>query len=246
MQVVGIVAEYNPFHAGHRWQIDALRSRLGADTAVVAVMSGNWVQRGDAAITDKWARTRMALEGGVDLVLELPTVWAASSAESFARGAVALLHASGVVDTLCFGSESGDLEALTTVARCLDSVGFQAELRRFTSGGTSFAAARQAVVQELLGDSARLLSAPNNNLGVEYLRALAALSSPIRPMTLPRQGASHDSQADSPYPSASRLRRQILDGALPLDNPAALRFNERGVLTVLRSRTPEGYTFIGR
>lgn len=85
MHVVGIVAEYNPFHAGHRWQIDALRSRLGADTAVVAVMSGNWVQRGDAAITDKWARSRMALEGGADLVLELPTVWAASSAESFAR-----------------------------------------------------------------------------------------------------------------------------------------------------------------
>lgn len=239
MHVVGIVAEYNPFHAGHRWQIDALRSRLGADTAVVAVMSGNWVQRGDAAITDKWARSRMALEGGADLVLELPTVWAASSAESFARGAVALLHASGVVDTLCFGSESGDLEALASVARCLDSAGFQTELRRFTSNGTSFAAARQAAVQEVLGDSARLLSAPNNNLGVEYLRALAALSSSIRPMTLPRQGAGHDSQVNSPYPSASWLRRQILGGALPLDNPASLRFNERGVLTLLRSRTPE-------
>lgn len=239
MHIAGIIAEYNPFHRGHRWQIDEIRRRIGPETAIIAVMSGNWVQRGDAAITDKWTRARSALEGGVDLVLELPTLWAASSAEHFARGAASLLHASGVVDTLCFGSESADLEGLRAVARCLDQDSYRAELGRFTAEGTSFATARQAAVRSILGQPAQLLSSPNDNLGVEYLRALAALRSPIRPLALPRQGAGHDSQTESEYPSASLLRRHILAGELPLDNPAALRFNERGVLSILRTRTPE-------
>ena len=212
MHVVGIVAEYNPFHAGHRWQIDALRSRLGADTAVVAVMSGNWVQRGDAAITDKWARSRMALEGGADLVLELPTVWAASSAESFARGAVALLHASGVVDTLCFGSESGDLEALASVARCLDSAGFQTELRRFTSNGTSFAAARQRAAAKRVGELSCQLETPNNILAVEYIKQLYDQSLHIKPITIQRFGSGHDRTGDIGPRSASEIRRTIASG----------------------------------
>lgn len=108
MKTAGIVAEYNPFHTGHAYQIARTRGLLGADCAVVAVMSGNWVQRGACAAADKWTRAGWALAGGADLVLELPTVWAASSAESFATGAVALLRACGVVDVLSFGSESGD------------------------------------------------------------------------------------------------------------------------------------------
>ena len=109
MRTIGIIAEYNPFHSGHRLHIAGVRAAFGPDCAVAAVMSGNWVQRGDAAIADKWTRAALALEEGADLVLELPTLWAAASAETFARGGVALLEAMGCVDALSFGSEAGDL-----------------------------------------------------------------------------------------------------------------------------------------
>ena len=130
MEAAGIVAEYNPFHGGHAFHIAETRRRLGG-CAVVAVMSGNWVQRGECAVLDKWTRTRAALEGGVDLVLELPTPWAVSSAESFARGAVELLAASGVVTCLSFGSECGEADRLRQVADCLDSPRYPDALRRF-------------------------------------------------------------------------------------------------------------------
>ena len=123
MTVVGIVAEYNPFHAGHAHHVRETRRRLGR-CAIVAVMSGNFVQRGDCAVLDKWARARAALEGGVDLVLELPTVWAVSSAEGFARGAVGLLEATGVVGHISFGSERDDVDGLRKVAACLDSTAY--------------------------------------------------------------------------------------------------------------------------
>ena len=116
MNVAGIIAEYNPFHRGHAWQIDETRRRLGEDTAVVCAMSGHWVQRGECAVTDKWTRAAMALRGGADLILELPTPWACASAETFARGGVGVLAATGVVDALSFGSESGDLDGLRRAA----------------------------------------------------------------------------------------------------------------------------------
>ena len=112
MNAAGIIAEYNPFHTGHAYQIRQTRASLGPDAAIVAVMSGNWVQQAGCAIADKWTRTRLALTGGADLVLELPTVWATASAEGFARGAVALLSAAGVVEHLCtrlsFAPEEGN------------------------------------------------------------------------------------------------------------------------------------------
>ena len=116
MATAGIVAEYNPFHWGHAWHIARTRRTLGADTAVICVMSGHWVQRGECALTDKWSRAALALSGGADLVLELPTPWAMASAESFARGAVGLLAATGVVDVLSFGSETGELAPLRAAA----------------------------------------------------------------------------------------------------------------------------------
>ena len=116
MATAGIVAEYNPFHRGHAWHIAWTRQTLGADTAVICVMSGHWVQRGECALTDKWSRAALALSGGADLVLELPTPWAMASAEAFARGAVGLLAATGVVDVLSFGSETGELAPLRAAA----------------------------------------------------------------------------------------------------------------------------------
>ena len=193
MQWAGIVAEYNPFHTGHAYQIQQTRRALGGEAGIAAVMSGNWVQSADCAIADKWTRARLALMGGADLVLELPTVWAMSSAESFARGAVELLAAAGAVDVLSFGSECGDAERLEQVAACLDSPACQQALRRLVDGGAPFAACRQAAVGEVLGEElAGLLARPNNNLGVEYIRALRALKSGIRPMTVLRRGAPHN------------------------------------------------------
>lgn len=234
MKIVGVVCEYNPFHAGHRHHIHETRRRLG-ECAVVAVMSGNFVQRGDCAITDKWTRARAALEGGADLVVELPTVWAASSAEHFAHGAVSILRELGV-NALSFGSESGDSGTLFRAAACLDSEQFHAGLRRFLDEGMPFAACRQAAADALLGrEGAACLSRPNDNLGVEYLKAARRLGWEPEVIAIPRAGAGHDGGDHPAYPSASYLRELILRGELPADNPASLAFNERGVLTRLRS-----------
>ncbi|MBD5118524.1 MAG: nucleotidyltransferase family protein [Clostridiales bacterium] len=241
MVMAGVVAEYNPFHAGHAFHVAETRRQLG-ECAVVAVMSGNFVQRGDCAVLDKWSRAGAALEGGVDLVLELPTVWAASSAESFARGAAELLAAAGVVTHLSFGSECGDVEKLRQLADCLDSDAYRAGLRRFLDEGLPFAACRQAVARGLLGeDLASLLSQPNNNLGVEYIRALNALESAIQPVTVPRAGAAHDGGDHPNYPSASFLREKILLRELPADDPASLKYGERGALAVLRAMDEEDF-----
>ena len=217
MAVAGIIAEYNPFHRGHAWQIAELRRRLGADTAVVVCMSGNFVQRGDFAVLNKHSRTEMALRGGADLVLELPTPWSAATAERFAQGGVAVLAATGVVTHLAFGCECGTLEPLQAVAECLDSGEYHAGVTRFTGEGMTFAAARQAVVRALLeqegnGKAAECLSSPNNALAVEYLRALRSRGGGIEPLALPRVGAAHDSGEKGAYPSASAIRKTLLSG----------------------------------
>ena len=232
MKVAGIVAEYNPFHTGHAHQIAQTRARLGEDCAVIAVMSGNWVQQADSAIADKWTRTRLALMGGADLVVELPTVWAASTAESFARGAAGILNACGIVDALSFGSECGNIDGLKQVAACLDSADYEARVGKLVNEGATFAVCRQRAVSQVLGEGlGALLAKPNNNLGIEYIRALKALGSNIEPMTILREGAAHNSvvgvivrQADGTcredplrtqrpkFVSATQLRVDISEG----------------------------------
>lgn len=213
MTAAGVVAEYNPFHGGHAYHMAQTRRLLGPDAAVVCVMSGNWVQRGDCAVFDKWTRARMALEGGADLVFELPTVWAVSSAERFARGAADLLEAAGVISHLSFGSECGDVDKLQRVAACLDSPACQAALRERLGEGLPFAVCRQRAVEERLGTArAALLEGPNNNLGVEYIRALNGLKSEIRPVTVLRAGAGHDGGDDRLFPSGSFLREKLRAG----------------------------------
>ena len=241
MKKVGIVAEYNPFHGGHCYHIAETRRRVGGDCAVIAAMSGNFVQRGECAVTDKWTRARMALEGGADLVLELPTVWACASAEHFAFGAVSVLKLAGA-GTISFGSESGDSESLKRIAAALDTADFQAGLRTCLKEGLPFAVCRQRAVEDLLGDAAALLSSPNDNLGVEYLKAANRLNFSPDVIAVPRVGAAHDGGDHPEYPSASYVRKQILSGEIPMENPAALRYNERGILTILRSVKPEDLT----
>ena len=240
INVVGIVAEYNPFHAGHAFHLAETRRLLGDRTAV-AVMSGNFVQRGECAVFDKWTRTRRALEGGVDLVLELPTVWAVSSAERFAWGAVSILKEAGA-DAISFGSESGDADGLKKVAAGLNSPEFDAGLRRFLDEGRPFAVCRQAAVRDLLGEElAELLSNPNDNLGVEYLKAARRLDWEPEVVAVPRRGAGHDGGAHPDYPSASFVREQILSGELAAENPACMKTGERWVLAALRRMDESGF-----
>lgn len=215
MNIAGIVAEYNPFHTGHQYQIQQTRAALGSDTGVVAVMSGNWVQQANCAIADKWTRAKLALMGGADLVLELPTVWATASAEGFCQGAVDILISTGVVDTLSFGSECGDAERLEQVAGCLASPEYQTALKESLSRGGPYAVCRQKAVEQLLGSQlSDLLSTPNNNLGIEYIRALRNRNSSIRPMTVLRRGAAHNSiSVDKPdFLSATQIRRDLNTG----------------------------------
>lgn len=237
MEIVGIVAEYNPFHNGHRHQIAAARAAAG-ECAVVCAMSGNFVQRGECAVTDKWARARMALEGGADLILEIPTVWAVSSAETFARGGVGVLHAAGAT-ALSFGSETGDGAALERMAQALDTPEFTQALQPFLARGLPFAQCRHLAAQELLGEAgAACLGNANDNLGVEYLRAARRLGWSPHIYPVHRVGAGHDGGHHQQYPSASYVREEIRTGAVAMDNPAFMEHNLRGMLARLRALEP--------
>ena len=237
MKIVGILTEFNPFHSGHAYFLAEIRRRVGEECALVCVMSGNFVQRGEPALLEKHVRAEAALRGGADLVLELPVARALSSAEGFARGGAYLMRAAGA-DILAFGSECGDAEALRRVAACLESDAYRAELRQFLDRGLPFAACRQAAVRGLLGAAdAALLDSANNNLGVEYLRAAWQLAWPCAVLTVPRRGAGHDSAEEGVFLSGSALRGKMLAGAW--DEVAAAVSAEAGGL--YRAAFDEGW-----
>ena len=229
MQAAGIIVEYNPLHSGHLRLLEAGRALLGQDTAMVCVMSGNFVQRGDFALLRKHTRARAAVESGADLVLELPLPWAVSSAEGFAAGGVQVLAATGQVDHLLLGSECGDAAALERVAAALLEPAFRDHLRRELPGAVRFAAARQRALAGLVSPAdAALLESPNNILGIEYCKALLGQKAPIRPVTIRREGSAHDGAlAPGTHPSASGLRALLRQGrraeALALLPPAMAR-----------------------
>lgn len=208
MKVAAIIAEYNPLHNGHAYQIEQTKRETGADY-VIAFMSGNFVQRGAPALLDKYTRTKMALCCGADAVIELPTLYAASSAEYFAQGAVTLMNHLGVVDLLSFGSESGDLSSLTEAAGILLS-GEPEGLTQLLKKGLSYPAARTQSFSSLFGDLQNLLAFPNNILGIEYCKALFASHSQIRPYTIARKGNGYHNLSLQPgsedFPSASSIR----------------------------------------
>lgn len=213
MIVAGIVAEYNPFHQGHAYQLE--QTKLAGATHTVAVMSGNFVQRGEPAIAFKHARAKMALANGVDLVIELPVPWAGSAAMTFARGAVSLLDALGFVNLLSFGSESGDTTVLQSAAEAVASTQLNdGAIKAHTARGISFAAAREKAVRELFGQAiADVLKNPNDTLAVEYIRVLNELESGIKPFAIKRVGAGHDKiGATNGFASASQIRQSIIAG----------------------------------
>ena len=208
MEIVGIICEYNPLHLGHRKQLRHIRQVLGPDCGIVCLMSGNFVQRGAPAITDKMRRAEAALSCGADLVLELPVTYALSSAEGFAAGGVKIL--SPFCARLCFGAETADAEVLTKVGKTLLSVDFSEALRQQLDLGLSFPAARQAAL-EAMGVDGTILQTPNNILAVEYCKAILAQGSPMAPMVIHRPGSYHDNTPDPENPSATSLRR-LMEG----------------------------------
>lgn len=212
MKIAAIICEYNPFHNGHLYQLNTLKKELSADY-VIALMSGDFVQRGAPAFCDKFSRAKMALECGIDLVLELPVRYATSSAEFFASGSVFLLNALNCVDFLVFGSESKDLSALQSCADLLadEPEEFQILLKKHLKSGLSFPSARQSAMKELLGNSIEiLLSQPNNILAIEYLKALKKYHSKITPYGIQRMDSGYHSHAlDSTLASATAIRNSI-------------------------------------
>lgn len=222
MKVTGIIAEYNPFHNGHQYQYQQIL-KYSEGSSLIVVMSGSFVQRGEPAVYDKYTRTRAALIAGADLVIELPAAFATSSAEDFAAAAVALLDQLGIVDELCFGSECGDIEALQELAVVLarEPEAYRRLLRTRISSGMSFPQARNAALTDWLSQPKnevpeaakkaeqwnRLLSSPNNILGLEYLKALIKRNSTIKPVTITRSGQGyHDTRLDDGFASASGIR----------------------------------------
>lgn len=198
--VYGIVAEYNPFHKGHRYLIEQVKKR---DDFVIAVMSGNFVQRGDFAVLPKWERTRTALENGVDLILELPTPFALKSAPGFAEGAVTVLNSTACVDKLLFGAETADIKLLKQTADLTASPEFEEAIKKELAEGIQFHQAYQNAA------GGNLITSPNNLLAIEYMKALNRLDSPIEPIAVKRIGARHDETTPGEYPSASFIRNKL-------------------------------------
>lgn len=222
MRTVGLITEYNPFHNGHLHHLRESLNAAEADVSI-AVMSGHFLQRGEPALVDKWVRTEMALAAGVDLVIELPLPWACSSAPDFARGAIQALQALGGIDALCFGSEVGELEPLQRCAERLVSkertvVKKTAALLR---KGMNYPQARARILSELLQDKAteEILAAPNNILGIEYLKALRQTGSSIRPLTIQRIGAGYNQTevGEGGIASATGIRKILAVGG-PIDD----------------------------
>ena len=243
MQTVGVICEYNPFHLGHARQLELLRQKLGPETAIVCLMSGNYVQRGEPAIFDKCVRARAAAEAGADLVLELPVTAVLRSAEGFAAEGVRILSALGC-GFLGFGCESGDGDASLRAAEASCMLEFEQALHTNMQTGLSYAAARQRAL-EALGQDGQLLMKPNDILAFEYCRALLTQNSPMRPLAVLRPGDYHAYTPDAENPSATAVRRLILSGGdwrryVPAEclyeeaAPHALIWGERAMLARLR------------
>ena len=215
MKICGIIAEYNPFHNGHLYQIEETRRMLGPDTAVVCCMSGDFVQRGEAAVMDKTRRAKAAVMSGADLVLSLPLRWSLSSAQGFADGAVHILGMAGA-EHISFGVEDDDVEALSEIAGLIaEKSVIDGTLATMMGSGVSYARARERELYKRIKDRASLISTPNNILAVEYLRAVRQQGLDISPIAVKRTGAAHDGDTpDGVIASASYIRQLARGGRL--------------------------------
>lgn len=211
MKTVGLITEYNPFHNGHAYHIEKAKMVTGADRVIV-VMSGDFVQRGAPAVMPKHLRAESALLSGASLIIELPVCFATGSAEYFAQGSISLLNQLGCIDSICFGSECGDLHLLKEIAQILadEPIEYQTALKQALKEGASFPAARQEALNIYSDKYSEILASPNNILGIEYLKALAKIHSKMEPFTIKRIGAGyHDMDIDGQFSSATAIRSDI-------------------------------------
>lgn len=214
MNVTGIITEYNPLHNGHLYHIKESKKLTNCD-GLICVMSGNFVQRGTPALIDKWSRAQTALKNGIDLVIELPTIYSLSSAEFFAFGAVSLLNNLGIVNNLCFGSESGDIAIIKQISDILikEPENFKLQLKSYLDKGTSYPIARSKALSSLFENDSSItdvLSSSNNILGIEYCKSLIKLNSNIRPYTIQRKGSAYNSiNIENKFCSATSIRKHL-------------------------------------
>lgn len=223
MRIVGLITEYNPFHNGHKYHIEKAKLITNSEYTI-SVMSGNFLQRGEPALVDKWTRARMAIDNGVDLVIELPTIYACQSAEIFGYGAVEILNSIGIVDNLVFGSEIGDIDKLFSISKILvdEPHEFKKYLKKYLSKGLVFPKARSNAIIEYLNFSNKfidnlefILSNPNNILGIEYLKALIKTKSKIKPYTIKRIGSNYnDVFLTGNISSATAIRKSIFENGV--------------------------------
>lgn len=247
MKTVGIIAEYNPFHNGHKFHIEETKRLTGADRVLV-VMSSDFVQRGEPAVIDKYVRTRMALENGADAVFELPHYYALGSAEYFAMGAVSMLDKLGIVDSVCFGSECGSIEKLREIAEVLlnEPVLYQEALKEALRDGLTYPAASAAAIDHYFHDSSvhEIISQPNNILGIYYMKALLKRNSSIKPYTLLRHGSRYlddtlnTEQQDTEVTLSSALAiRSVLNSGTMTDVGAHMPQNAYELLSQCMNRS---------
>jgi predicted nucleotidyltransferase len=215
MKVTGIIAEYNPFHKGHKYHIEQARRKTGADFIIV-VMSGDFTQRGTPSIIDKHTRARMALLNGADMVIELPACYACGSAEYFADGAIALLDSLGIVDYVCFGSECGDISMLQPIAEVLatEPDDFKEMLKHELKNGATYPRARTRALTHCLpsfAENENIIGSPNNILGIEYIRSIIRRQSSLKPVTIQRTGSDYHAYRfdDNMFSSSVALRQSI-------------------------------------
>ena len=211
MKTVAIIAEYNPFHNGHQYQINKIRENFGSDTAIIAIMSGNFTERGEPAFMDKWERARAACECGVNLVLELPFPYSMSSAEFFGRAGVHIINSLGCVDAISFGSECGDIDLLISTAKNMQTEEYKSELSRFLNDkkndSLGYAKICEKVYQSVYGISPPA-SSSNNILALEYIKAALEFNFDVNFHTVKRIGAEYNSTSvdQTPFQSASAIR----------------------------------------
>ena len=226
MKIAAVIAEYNPFHLGHEYMLTKVRN-MGYD-GIIAVMSGNFVQRGDAAISDKRSRAKMAISCGADLVIELPLPHAVASAQKFAAGAAEIIKGCGIVNAIAFGSECGDVELIKNTAEIIKN-GISNELKLQLDKGITFAAAREKAVASIDKKAAAILKSPNDTLAVEYVTALG--NSEIEPIAIKRIGAAHDGDVIDGFASASQIRQMLVSG----DIKGALKYMPTSAAEILKS-----------
>lgn len=238
MKNIAIICEYNPFHNGHKYQIEKTREIFGENTNIICIMSGNFVQRGDFAIFDKHTRAKCAILGGANLVFELPLSYAVSSAELFAKGAISVLNSLNCIDFLCFGSECGDIDMLIEVSKAIKDENINETIKNYLKTGISYPNALDKALSDFNKNFGEIIKNPNNTLAIEYINQLILTKSTIKPITITRKNTGYHSNFElDNIASASYIRDNFDNNVLHLiPNECKSELLERNsILTVENS-----------